>query len=63
MTTATTIRDLRLKRGLTQAGLGALVGWNKSQVCRLEGGKVEPKLESLRKLASALRVRPERLMR
>lgn len=43
----------RTAAGLTQAELAARMGTTQSAVARLEGGRVSPSLETLRKYAAA----------
>jgi transcriptional regulator with XRE-family HTH domain len=45
---------LRIMRGLTQAELAERVGTQQPSIARLEGGKVEPTLPFLRRVAEAL---------
>lgn len=61
--TPTTLRDLRLKRDLTVAALGCLIGRNKSTVSRVERGKVTPTPETTVAIARALGVSVERVAR
>lgn len=63
MSLTTTIKRRRLKLGLTQADLGALVGWHGSRISRLESGKCEPRVKSLRKIAKALGLKLQDLIR
>jgi transcriptional regulator with XRE-family HTH domain len=53
MISADLIRSARLRAGLTQADLGRRVGRPQSQIARWESGRVEPSLESLRRLIHA----------
>ncbi len=58
--TATLPRKVKARRvalGMSQADLADLVGWDRSQVCRLERGRRDPTTASLRKIAKALRVK------
>lgn len=50
------IRALRLRAGLSQAGLAAAVGTSQPHIARLEAGSAEPTLETCRKLSRALQV-------
>ena len=50
------LKQLRAERGLTQAALAKRAGVTLSYVGRLEIGKHDPQLSSLRKLAKALKV-------
>ena len=54
MTTGENIRNLRKKKGLTQKKLGELSGINEVQIRQYELGKVQPKMVTLKKLATAL---------
>ncbi|HEX7256048.1 MAG TPA: helix-turn-helix transcriptional regulator [Gaiellaceae bacterium] len=47
------IREARLRARLTQAELGRRVGRPQSQIARWETGRVEPSLETLRRLVRA----------
>lgn len=51
-----TLTRLRLEKGLSQAELAAAIGTSQAAVSRLEAGEQEPRLTTLRKLASALGV-------
>ena len=44
----------RLERGITQAQLAKRAGLQQSAIARIESGKVNPKLDSLIKIAAAL---------
>lgn len=52
------IKRLREGRGLTQLALGLAVGWTGAEagahVSRIESGEVEPRMDTLARLASAL---------
>lgn len=50
------LKQLRAERGLTQAVLAKRAGVTLSYIGRLEIGKHDPQLSSLRKLAKALKV-------
>jgi transcriptional regulator with XRE-family HTH domain len=50
------LKQLRAERGLTQAALANRAGVTVSYVGRLEIGKHDPQLSSLRKLAKALKI-------
>lgn len=56
MTTGEKILFQRKKAGLTQKALGKLCNMPDSQIRQYELGKVEPKLENLRRIASALQI-------
>lgn len=53
MISADLLREARLRAGLTQGELGRRIGRPQSQVARWESGRVEPSLETLRKLIRA----------
>jgi transcriptional regulator with XRE-family HTH domain len=53
MISADLLRQARLQAGLTQRELARRVGRPQSQVARWESGRVEPSLETLRKLVRA----------
>jgi len=48
------IREVRKARGMTQAQLGKACGMPDSQVRKYESGTIEPKLETLLRIATAL---------
>ena len=50
------LRKLRLKQGLSLRTLGVMAGIHAVSLVRLEGGKFDPRLSTLRKLAQALEV-------
>ena len=54
-----TIRELRLKRFLSQAELAERVGVGIVSVSRWETGKQRPQLRTIRKIAKVLKVNPE----
>lgn len=53
MVSADLLRQARLRAGLSQAELGRRVGRPQSQIARWETGRVEPSLETLRRLIRA----------
>jgi transcriptional regulator with XRE-family HTH domain len=53
MISADLLREARLRAGLTQKELGQRIGRPQSQIARWESGRVEPSLETLRKLIRA----------
>ena len=53
MISADLLREARLRAGITQAELGQRVGRSQSQIARWENARVEPSLETLRKLTRA----------
>lgn len=56
MTTGEKIRQVRKRRNLTQKQLGELAGIAEPTIRRYELGKLNPKFETLQKIASALDV-------
>ena len=50
------LRKLRLERGLSLRTLGVMAGIHAVSLVRLEAGKFDPRLSTLRKLAQALEV-------
>ena len=56
MLLAKRIKDLRIKRGLTQQDLGDLIDVTKVSICCYESGTRVPTLETLLALARALEV-------
>ncbi|MCL2197579.1 MAG: helix-turn-helix domain-containing protein [Defluviitaleaceae bacterium] len=50
------IKSLRNLRGITQKELGKQIGMDAGLVSRYESGKKNPKLQTLKKFASALEV-------
>jgi len=59
---AMTLKDLRDKRGLTQADLAKKAGVSPGYIARLETHRHDPKLSTLVKIAAALNVKVERLL-
>jgi len=57
-----TLKDLRDKRGLTQADLAKKAGVSPGYIARLETHRHDPKLSTLVKIAAALNVKVERLL-
>jgi len=57
------LRQLRQKRGLTQAQLAAAAGIDQTAVSQIELGKVlDPRWSTITSLSAALRISPVRLM-
>ncbi len=56
----------RVIRGMTQEELAIKAGFKgkgmKASISRMENGQYEPQLRTLRKIAKALRVKPEELL-
>lgn len=50
------MKQLRMRQGLTQKALGELCGIAEPTIRRYENGKLKPKIETSRKIASALGV-------
>jgi transcriptional regulator with XRE-family HTH domain len=57
------LRELRRKRGKTQAAISELAGLHRHYVSDIERGAHNPCLETIAKLAWALRVSPSDLFR
>lgn len=55
------LREARERRLLTQEELAERTGLTQTTISRLETGKARPRLRTVRRLAEALRVRPEQL--
>ena len=56
MTTGARIKAARKKAGMTQDDLGAKLGVSGSMIAQYETGKRKPKIETLKKIADALKV-------
>jgi transcriptional regulator with XRE-family HTH domain len=56
------LRTLRGRRGLTQEALAAKAGLSRTYLARLETARQDPTLSTLVKLATALGVKPARLL-
>lgn len=50
------IKELRLKKGLTQTGLAELIGTTQVSVCRWENGTHTAQFCNVHKIAKALKV-------
>lgn len=57
------LKALRMGKGMTLEELAAKIGKSASAVCLYEQGKREPNLETLRRLAAALGVTVDELIR
>ena len=57
------LRDLRKRRLLTQEQLAKRSGVGIATIVRVERNQVEPRGSTIRKLAEALRVEPEELVK
>lgn len=62
MTVGNRIREVRKQRGYTQKKLGELCGIAEPTIRRYENGKLNPKRETIEKIATALECRPEYIM-
>lgn len=57
------LRELRLAKGLSQEALADAAGLDRTYVSSCERGKRNISLENVYRLASALRVKPEELLK
>jgi transcriptional regulator with XRE-family HTH domain len=57
------LRAVRLHRLLTQADLAKLVGMTTASISRLETGNSRARISTVRRLAAALNVRADELLR
>lgn len=57
------VRELRKERGLSQVELAAKVGIDRSYMGFLERGERNPSLEVIAKIAEALNVTPDELLK
>jgi transcriptional regulator with XRE-family HTH domain len=57
------LRRIRVERLMTQEQLAAKAGLTLVTISQLENGHVEPRLGTVQRLATALRVQPEALLR
>ncbi len=53
----------RLQRGLSQDAVARRAGLDPSYLCRIEGGKVNPTVRTVVRVAEGLRVSPNELLR
>ena len=58
----TNLREARKKLGLTQEQVAQRSGVHSTEVSRIEGGKRDPKISTLERLAKAVEVQPGRLL-
>lgn len=58
----TNLREAREKLGLTQEQVAHRSGVHATEVSRIEGGKRDPKVSTLERLAEAVEVKPGRLL-
>jgi transcriptional regulator with XRE-family HTH domain len=56
------LKALRVKQGLSQAGLAERAGVSREYIARLETGHHNPTLSTLEKLAKALKVKVGKLL-
>ncbi len=56
------LKDLRIRRALTQQELAEKAGLSTNALNRLELDKAEPRMSTLRKLSRALNVDPTKLL-
>lgn len=56
------VAQLRKEQGLSRNELGRLTGLRASSIYRIETGGSSPRLQTIEKLASALRVHPSELL-
>lgn len=62
-TMAIRLRELRKERGMSQEVLAARAGISRTYLARLETARQDPTLSTLEKLAKALKVRVEKLLK
>lgn len=62
MPTGSRIKEIRKQKGLTQKQLGEKCGMYESQIRKYENGKANPKIETLQKIATALKCNLSDLM-
>jgi len=60
--TGSNIRKIRKQLGYTQEKLAALVKMDPKSIIEIEGGKRNPTLKTIRKIATALKVKQSRLI-
>jgi transcriptional regulator with XRE-family HTH domain len=58
----TNLREARERLGLTQEQVSERSGVHATEVSRIEGGKRDPKVSTLERLAEAVEVKPGRLL-
>lgn len=58
----TNLREARERLGLTQEQVAERSGVHATEVSRIEGGKRDPKVSTLERLAKAVEVKPGRLL-
>ncbi len=57
------LRRARESRGLTQEQVAARCGVHATEVSRIEGGRRDPKVSTVERLAAAVEVPPDELLR
>jgi len=62
MTIGTTIKNLRIKKNMTQKQLGKLIGIEDSTIRKYESGRLNAKPDTLEKIAKALEIDSETLL-
>ena len=58
----TNLREARKRLGLTQEQVAERSGVHSTEVSRIEGGKRDPKVSTLERLARAVELKPGRLL-
>ena len=58
----TNLREAREKLGLTQEQVAQRSGVHATEVSRIEGGKRDPKVSTVERLAEAVKVKPGQLL-
>ncbi len=61
-TLGTNLREARRRLGLTQEQVAERSGVHSTEVSRIEGGKRDPKVSTLERLARAVEVKPGQLL-
>jgi predicted transcriptional regulator len=61
--TGSSIRELRIKVGLTQKTLATLVGVSQAHIAKIEQGKVDPRLSTVNRILGVLKPGQERRCR
>lgn len=62
MTISETLKEKRIKSGMTQKDLAEKIGVTQKDISRWENGKFNPKTDKLKKIADALGVGIEELI-
>lgn len=57
------VREVRVRKGFSQAQLAQRIGVDQSQISRIESGESSPTLETLDKIAGALGVKIIKLIK